>query len=232
MESGPREEAIEAQLDSGNLPEALRELKPVKFRREGAGGAVEVTLFVMPDYLAVGSNDDFLLIPMSLRTALKVAERFGFILPTRKIVNAIFRQSAYHLTPQPLPAGPRMRSTAYYELHNRKIAGQRLALCCTPGELIAGHKKDVVVTNHLNHREGKIAIYGWHRPSGDPIQPLSTIHGAAYADYSHGIRLISDVVLVNGKPRSIYEVLEDPELAPLLSDEGPLVQIRALMARH
>ena len=184
----------------------------------------------MPDYLAIGSNDDFVLIPMSLQTALEVAVTYGFILPTRKIVDAIFSQSAVHLTPQPLPAGPRMRSTAYYDAHNQKINKQRLALCCPLGELISGHKKDVVLTNRLIGREGKIAIYGWHHPSGDPIQPLSTIHGANYADYSHGIRLVSDVVLQDGQPRSIYEILEDPVLAPLLSDEGPLGKIRSLMA--
>ena len=232
LDKNLREEAIEKQLDSGNLPDFLRKLKPVRFSHHSAAGITELTIFVMPDYLAVGSNEDFLLVPMSLRTALAVAARFGFILPTRKIVDAIFGQSAFHLTPQPLPAGPRMRSTAYYETHNQKIARQRLALCFTPGELISGHKKDVVVSNHLNHREGKIAICGWHRRSGDPIQPLSTIHGANYADYSHGIRLISDVVLLNGQPRSIYEILEDPKLAPLLSDEGPLGRIRDLMARR
>ncbi|MGE5254336.1 MAG: hypothetical protein ACM3N7_10260, partial [Planctomycetaceae bacterium] len=77
--------------------------------------------------------------------------------------------------------------------------------------------------------QGKIAIYGWHRPSGIPIQPLSTVHGASYADYSHGIRLISNRLLLNGKPRLYYEVLEDPARAELLSDEGVIPQIRSLL---
>ncbi len=63
----------------------------------------------------------------------------------------------------------------------------------------AGHKKDVVITNRLTREQGRIAIYGWHQPTGIPIQPLSTVHGAGYADYSHGIRLVSDVVLIDGK---------------------------------
>jgi hypothetical protein len=169
---------------------------------------------------------------MSLPTALEVALEYGFVLPTRKIVDTIFGQSAFHLVPKPLPAGPRMRSTAYYQTHNQTIERQRQLLRWLPGELIAGHKKDVVLTNHLIHRPGKIAIYGWHYPSGNPIQPLSTIHGANYADYSHGIRLISETVLLDGEPRSIYDILGDPELAPLLSDEGPLGKVRTLMARY
>ena len=233
LDKGRREQAIREQLVAGNLPDFLRRLKPVRFsHRSTDGRVVELTVFVMPDYLAIGSNDDFLLIPMSLPTALEVALDYGFILPTRKIVDAIFGQSAIHLAPQPLPAGPRMVSTAYFEAHNQKIEKQRLLLRWLPGELIAGHKKDVVVTNRLIRRVGKIAIYGWHYASGSPIQPLSTVHGANYADYSHGIRLISDTVLLNGEPRSIYEILEDPALSPLLSDEGPLGKIRDLMTRY
>ena len=51
------------------------------------------------------------------------------------------------------------------------------------------------------------------------------MHGARYADYSHGIRLVSDIVYVNGVRRSMAEVLADPQLAGLLSDEGPLPRI-------
>jgi hypothetical protein len=233
VDRGQREQAILHQLTAGNLPDFLRQLKPVHFSRQSADGReTELTIFAMPDYLAIGSNDDFMLIPMALNTALKVAMTYGFILPTRKIVDAIFSQSAVHLVPQPLPAGPRMVSTAYFAAHNQKIQKQRLSLLSHLGDLISGHKKDVVVTNRLIHRLGKIAIYGWHYASGSPIQPLSTVHGANYADYSHGIRLISDTVLLDGEPRSIYEILEDPALSPLLSDEGPLGKIRDLMTRY
>ncbi len=61
-----------------------------------------------------------------------------------------------------------------------------------------------------------------------PIQPLSTVHGACYADYSHGVRLVSENVLVDGGTRSIYDVLQDPVLSKVLSDEGPIRNLRAL----
>jgi hypothetical protein len=123
-----------------------------------------------------------------------------------------------------------MRSTAYYVSHNRKIRQQRLVQCCPLSALISGHKKDVVLTNRLERNPDKIAIYGWHRASGVPIQPLSTVHGVNYADYSHGIRLVSDTVLIDGAPRSIYEVLEDSRLAKILSDEGPISAVRRILA--
>jgi hypothetical protein len=159
---------------------------------------------------------------MNLHTAIAIADRFGFILPTKKMVDAIYLQSRFHLIPQPLPAGPQMRSTAYYWTHNQMIEEQVHALGVRLGELVSGDKKDVVMTNRLVANVGRIAIYGWHRGPGQPIQPLSTVHGANYADYSHGIRLISEMALVDGKLRSIYDILRDSAAAKLLSDEGPI----------
>lgn len=225
-----REVAIKEALLGGNVPAFLRKLKPVTLTaRQPDGSEVTATLCVTPDYLAIGSDDDFLRIPADLHTATAIASRFGFILPTRKMVDAIYLQSEAHLTPQPMKPGPKMRTTAYYVTHNRRIMGQRGDLGVPLGALISGHKKDVVMTKRLAERPGKIAIYGWHRLNGRPIQPLSTVHGAGYADYSHGIRLVSDVVFVNGEATSVYDVLQDPALAPLLSDEGPLDNLSELI---
>ena len=228
-----REKAILAQLSAGIFPDYLRKLKAVYLsHRFQDGHTVRATVFVMPDYLSIGSDQDFLLIPMNLHTALEIADQFGFILPTKTIVDQIVRQSNFHFSPQPLPAGSRMRSTAYYLKHNQMIMEQRSALCCPLDALVSGHKKDVVLTNRLEKAVGKIAIYGWHRLSGLPIQPLSTVHGDGYADYSHGIRLVSETVLIDGNPWSIYDVLEDPKLAAVLSDEGPMPGIRRFLALH
>ena len=60
-----------------------------------------------------------------------------------------------------------------------------------------------------------------------PIQPLSLLHEASYADYSHGIGWVSSPMVVDGVERPIADVARDPELAGLLSDEGPLATMRA-----
>jgi len=230
MDRDDREQAIETELTEGNFPEFLKRLKPVHLtHRFEDGKARTATVFAMPDYLSVGSDQDYLLTPMNLHTAIETAIRLGFILPTRKIVDAIFTQSDVRCAPEPMPAGPEMRSTAYYIKHNQKIKKQLISLSCTPGSLVSGHKKDVVLTNRLIRSHGKIAIYGWHRPSGIPIQPLSTVHGANYADYSHGIRLVSDIVLIDDEPRSIYDVFDDPRLASIVSDEGAMPGVRQFM---
>ncbi|MDA8138132.1 MAG: hypothetical protein M0036_05695 [Desulfobacteraceae bacterium] len=230
MDKYQREEAIFQALLQGNLPDFLRQLKPVTIRhRFDDGHWVTATVFVMPDYLAIGSNSDFVRIPMNLHTARKVAARFGFNLPTEKIVDAIYCQSEYHYQPQPMRPGPQMRSTTYYRIHNQKIQKQRKRLGIPLNALVCGHKKDVVITNQLRRHDDRIAIYGWHTPGGEPIQPLSTVHGAGYVDYSHGIRLVSDLVLIDGQPRSLCAIMEDPELAAVVSYEGVIVHARQWM---
>lgn len=214
-----REQAILSELLSGNLPGFLRKLAPVQVT---SGLAQSATIFVLPEYLAVGSDSDFLRIPTNLYTATAVALKFGFLLPTRKMVDAIYNESARRFSPQPLPAGPEMTSTAYYRKHNQMIEQQSQARGLPSGVLSAGHKKDVVLTNRLRLNPGHIAIYGWHRAPGDPIQPLTTVHGANYADYSHGIRLVARTALIDGQPRTLSEILQDRVLANLLSDEGPI----------
>lgn len=237
LSTSDRERAIEEQLLNGNIPSFLRRLKPVTLEPEQAAAgesatAAVATICVMPDYLAIGSDEDYLRIPANLHTARVVATAFGFVLPTTTMVDAIYEQATYHLQPRPLPAGPQMTSTAYYVNHNDLV--QQALPTNYAGELVAGDKKDVVLTNRLLSRPSQIAIYGWHRRDAKPIQPLSTVHGVGYADYSHGIRLVSATVLLDGETRSMYQVLAAPALAPILSREGPIDANRVLMAaeRH
>jgi hypothetical protein len=94
------------------------------------------------------------------------------------------------------------------------------------GALVAGHKKDVVVSAKLANAPGKVAIYGWHKTIGEPIQPLYLGHTATWVDYSQCIRLVDQNMVVNGKMRTVAEVLGDHAVAGLLSDEGPIANPR------
>jgi hypothetical protein len=234
--SGPERDAqVRSELLSGNVPQFLRRLVPVTVTNADSAHPVEITVCVLPDYLAIGSDKDFVFVPLGLEAALDIAERFGFDLPTPKLVDTIYEESAVKLAPQPLPASDRMRSTDYVVHHTQLITRQRSELGASLGELTAGDKKDLVLSSRLWQIPGRVAIYGWHRAVNEPIQPLSTVHGARYADYSHGIRLVSNTVYVNGVRRSIDDVLAEPRLAGLLSSEGPLTRIAerlsSLMAR-
>ena len=233
LDERTRERVILKECLDGNIPAFLKKLTPVRLSYQPPfGKAVTATIFVMPEYLAIGTDSDFLRIPMNLYSAAAIASHMGFVLPTRKIVNAIYEQAKFHFAPEPMTPGPQMRSTGYYKTHNEKIEDQARALGVTLGALVSGHKKDVVLTGLLGLNPGKIAIFGWHRLTGAPIQPLSLVHGACYADYSHGIRLVSETVLVNGAARSIYDVMRDPILSHVLSDEGPIPNLREILDRN
>lgn len=216
-----REKMIVREMMSGNMPQYLWHLKPIKLQIKRRGRIIHTgTVWVTPDYLALGSDTDFVRMPMTPMSAQALADRFGFVLPTRKLVDAIYEQSELKIKPSPLRAGPRMTSNAFYEMHQKMIeqhVGPK-----NREKLIAGHKKDIVVSNILTRRPHRVAIYGWHTRRGKPIQPLSIFHIDSYADYSHGIRFVLEEMEVDGKKRSVAEVMRDPELSKLVSDEGVL----------
>ncbi len=222
-----RQAAAVAELTAGNLPDFLRVLVPVRLAATVDGAPLEATIWVMPDYLAIGSDGDFLRMPLTYPAATAVAARLGFVLPTRKIVDAVYAQAEVRLDPSPMTPGPRMRSTEYYLRHQQQIEEQRAG--ARLGALTAGHKKDVVITKRLRRNRGRIAIYGWHRKRGGAIQPLSTVHGARYADYSHGVRLVHPAVWIDGEARPYVELLADPRLSALLTVEGPIPDAAALL---
>jgi hypothetical protein len=221
--------AIE-ELRRGNVPDFLRNLKPVHLSCHTLSDeTITAVIWVTPDYMAIGSDKDFLRIPLIYPSAVEVADAFDCILPTPKMVDEIYEQSSCHLKPDPLPPGPKMRSIGYYLKYRIKIRAQRKQRDCILGELVSGHKKDVVLTNRLNKKRNRIAIYGWHKENGEPIQPLSLVHGKNYADYSHGLRLIYKTVWINGEPRSIIDVLQDPHLAPVLTYEGFIDKLKKML---
>lgn len=216
-----RDTAIGRELLRGNIPDFLRTFHKVTLTAPDAAGKPHTAVIeVTPDYLAVGSDADFVRVPLMPRTAALVADAFGCALPTRRVVDEVYRAAAVRLAPDPLTearesVGAVLRHNALIEARRN---GRRL------GELLAGVKKDVVVTNRLAERPGRVAIYGWHTPDGKPIQPLSLVHHEGYVDYSHGVRLMKRAVEVDGTVRDVRHVLYGADTHRLLSDEGPLTR--------
>lgn len=214
-----REAAVLAEVVKGNFPRFLRRSITIKTKADIDGKSVECEFDVAPDYLAVGRDDDFLRIPITPTSATKIAVTLGKSLPTRKMVDAIDAAATIRLEPKPLTM--EREALATFAQHNAIIEGQRTGKPL--GELITGIKKDVVLTIRLAEKPAKVAIYGWRKLDGQPIQPLTIVHRESYVDYSHGIRLVSRIVRIDGQERLIEDVLKDKELSVLLSDEGPLM---------
>lgn len=228
MNRTEREKFILKEVSQGNIPDFIRNLKQINVSMIDSKGIKHTAkISVMPDYIAIGSNNDYVRMPMNPITAQKIADKTGTILPTKKMVDDIYKNADAKITPQPLPAGSTMMSNEYYKKHNDMVENQISNKGLKKDQLIAGHQKDVVITNRLNNKPTQVAIYGWHQNNGKPIQPLSTVHENTYADYSHGVRLISSNVIVDGKPMNIKDVLNHPELSKLLSDEGIINNTKA-----
>jgi hypothetical protein len=210
-----RESAILDELRRGNVPSFLRKLKPIRLAsRFGNGERHEGIVWVMPDYLAIGSDEDFVRIPMSLPVAEKLACELGYVLPTRKLVDAVYEQADVKLVPRPLPYGPAMETNEFYARSQGIIEEQLARRRAKRGALVAGHKKDLVVALRLFASRERLMIYGWHMPDSNPIQPLSDAHLAAYADYSHGVRLVARQALLDGRPVDFAEAVALSTLAP------------------
>ena len=222
IESLPREEreaTILKEISSGNVPDFLRVLTAVDVAAvDDRGERHTATYFAMPDYLAVGTDDDFFRLPMSPITAQKFAASAGASLITTKISDDLWQAANLKLEPKPLTKDRDAAATFFQ--HHQIIEQQRKGQ--PHSRLIAGIKKDVVLTNRLQEKPGRVAIYGWHYASGRPIQPLYVGHIDWYVDYSHGIRLVAQRLIVDGKETTVSEVLADPVFHVLLSNEGPI----------
>jgi hypothetical protein len=135
------------------------------------GKTVDATFFVAPDYFMVGTNSNWARVPITPMAAQKIADAYGCFLPTPSMVDAIYTASKVRLEPVPMYAF--RDSTITMWQHHLIIEGQ-------------------------NARPNRVAIYGWHKLDGKPIQPVYAGHVNWYVDYSHGIRLIAKKVRVKG----------------------------------
>lgn len=213
-----REPVSIREILNGNVPDFVKRLVAVhtQVTDSATGKIYNATYFVTADYLMAGSNNDFARVPLTPMAAQQIADSLHCFLPTRKMVNDIYAAAKVKMPPVPLFAYRDSAITFYH--HHLIIEGQRQ----NRKGLIAGIKKDVVLSSKIitDAKPNREAIYGWHTLDGKPIQPLYTGHVNWYVDYSHGIRLVCETIIVNGKKYNYKEVLQHPVLKQLLCDEA------------
>ena len=220
-----REKAVVREILSGNVPSFSRKLKPLKVVETVNGKSYELLFSVTYDYIAIGSDADYLYIPMTPSTAQYLADRLNCSLPTKKLVDLVYANAEIKLKPQPIPPSDLMTTVPIFWQHTDSVKRQvfqmghdRLA-----DKIFAGHKKDIIISNNINSTDGgsdSVIIYGWHLDENNPIQPVYYGHAASYADYSHGVRFIAKPAFVNGDLIQVDAILKDPNLSILLSGEG------------
>lgn len=205
------------EILSGNMPSFLKKFIPinVQIKDSISGKILKATYYVGPDYLSIGTNDDWARINITPYAAQKIADSFNCFLPTKKMVDDIYKTAKVKLEPVPMYAF--RDSTPIMYQHHLIIEGQRKE----KKGLIAGIKKDVVISAKISRdtRNERVAIYGWHKLDGKSIQPLYTGHIFWWVDYSQGIRLIYRKIKVDGKWMDYIDVLKNPVLQKLICDE-------------
>ena len=228
MSVAEREAQIYAQLVlRKNVPPFL--LNNFSLEVTVVGGGHTIVFAALPDYLSIGATDaDFVRIPTAAFTAQCVADAAGASLPTTKMVDLLWRAAPVHVEPRPLPPTSNMTSNAWFALEQAAIEAELAALGAPPRYRgVGGDKKDIVITNAYSAHPNGTCIYGWPWLNGSNIQPLFCGHAASYADYSHGVRLVRDTVVLDGaRGVPLAAVLADAALSALLSDEGPIASPR------
>lgn len=221
MTRDAREIAIYREVVKGNVPDFIRTMKPVTITGTIGSVSHSATFYVIPEYMSIGSNQDYFRMPMTPILAQWVADRAQCSLPTRKMVNSIWSAATCKLSPSSIAPSADMITVPVFWTHNVTVQGQRDANGAVLGALVGGDKKDVVISPMLVTYVdfARVAIYGWHYTNGTNIQPLYFGHESTYADYSHGIRLVNRRMLLDGSTVNIDDVLKDASLQALLSDE-------------
>ena len=62
---------------------------------------VNALYYVAPDYLGIGTDDDWVRVPLTPNAAQKIADSLLCLLPTRKMVDDIYVQAKVKLEPVP-----------------------------------------------------------------------------------------------------------------------------------
>ena len=206
------------EILEGNVPAFYRQFIEVKTTifDSVSGRELNASYYVAPDYLCIGSDDDWARIPMTPHSAQIIADSFNCFLPTAKMVDDIYQAATVKLEPVPMYAF--RDSTVTFWHHHLIIEGQRKER----SGLIAGIKKDVVLSGQIarESRPDRVAIYGWHRLDGNPIQPLYTGHVNWYVDYSHGIRLVYRKIKIDDKWLDYRQVMNNHRLRGLLCNDA------------
>jgi hypothetical protein len=217
MKWAARDSFVLKEILAGNMPEFLKKFTPVhvSITDSLSGKTIKAVYYVSPDYLSIGANDDWARINITPKAAQQIADSLHCFLPTRKMVDDIYKAAKVKLEPVPMYAFRDSTPTMWH--HHLIVEGQRKGR----KGLIAGIQKDVVISGKITRdpKPDRVAIYGWHKLDGKPIQPLYTGHIYWWVDYSQGIRLIYRKIKVNKTWMDYIDVLKDPVLQKLLCDE-------------
>jgi hypothetical protein len=223
------EEFVFQQVCAGNVPSFMRPENWPEMSVEMSSGGRTVTarVRVCPDYLSIGGDSDPVRVPINPLTAQRIADRFGFSLPTQRLVDLIDAQAAsaggmasfvaapsiakrvtdpstgnpveknWHYQQYGFYEGRWMLSAEFIGMQNQIYS--ELPESVRTARIRSGFKKDVIYDELAFHEshEGGPPVIIYRKG----VQGLSNWHNEKYWDYSHGIRFLSDTVSITVRER-------------------------------
>ena len=177
-------------------------------------------------------------ISCSATLAQQIADLLGCCLLTPRLADLAFAQRAIDVKPHPIPISSTTGAMVKESQLLDSAIGGRAGLAQSVG-------KHWVLTNTLIGKKasgGQAACnFGWQfagdsfggqrwgsavTPGLRCIQDMGWAHDIHHADYSQTCVLVSRDCTVDGQPRDLRDVLQDPQLSALVSHEGPLRIVR------
>jgi len=121
-----RETLLWHEFAAGNVPPFLRTLVPVTTQALIGGQTRTATFWCARDYLGIGADADWFRMPMTPTLGQQIADRLECVLPTRRMVDAIWAQAPVQLAPFPYsPAVYDILSVALFHQHHRRTCSSR-----------------------------------------------------------------------------------------------------------
>ena len=155
MSQTARENWVLNQVSIGNVPSWMRNLVPVTVNQTINGTPHSLTYYVTPDYLAIGSDQDYFLEPTTPILAQRIANLLNCTLPTRLMVNQIWTNSPVKLDPNAgieiTPTNNNNATVPVFILQDSRVMALRNAVTNSypPGALVSGDKKDEIISPEI-----------------------------------------------------------------------------------
>lgn len=213
-------------------------------------GGHRVELQVLADAMMVGEPGDWIRPTCTHPTAQRIADLVGALLPTEKIADEAWKAAVVKITPQTMTPDSRMASTTRMIVNSQMVDRALAKEGFEPGGYQNGEKRGICggvskiwaignrLDNPLESMNG-----AWHSTTKTPYrtpgglyvwQPLGTAHvsfppatEADHDDYSQKVAyLVLNQCKVDEEWWALTDLLQHPELARLVSYEGPLKSVR------
>lgn len=186
---------------------------------------------------------DGIYVGVGARVLQQIADLLSCSLLTPKLQDTMWMQAQTRILPYLAYDATRMQLTSWMQKATAGVDKLLADAGYVAGNLAMGIGKPWQLSNALLEHPGRAENYGLYVPKGKApgqnyfgvhaaqtvtptdayvLQDPGWAHGLTQDDYSELISLVSRQCEIDGKPADFSQVIQDPELAGLVSHEGPL----------